>query len=109
MCVILIFKAWRQYRKIEKWQKGQEAMWKLEKAREENAEERRKYEKEKGWEGWVELEVRGQRLEAGGSWGLGAGRLCEVEAVSRSVVGRAKAYSIKVNGEQSLLAGNDVG
>ena len=54
----------------------------------------------------VELEVR---LEAGGWRELGAGRLCEVEAVSRSVVGRAKAYSIKVNGEQSLLAGNDVG
>ena len=34
MCVILIFKAWRQYRKVEKWQKDQEAMWKLEKARE---------------------------------------------------------------------------
>jgi hypothetical protein len=51
MCVILIFKAWRQYRKIEKWQKDQEAMWKLEKARKENAEERRKYEKVKGWEG----------------------------------------------------------
>ena len=53
MCVILIFKAWRQYRKIERWQKDQEAMWKLEKAREENAEEeRQKYEKEKRWEGW---------------------------------------------------------
>lgn len=34
MCVILIFKAWRQYRKIEKWQKDQKAKWKLEKARE---------------------------------------------------------------------------
>ena len=34
MCVILIFKAWRQYRKIKKWQKDQKAMWKLEKARE---------------------------------------------------------------------------
>ena len=29
--------------------------------------------------------------------------------MSRSVVGRAKAYSIKVNSEQSLLVGNDVG
>lgn len=29
--------------------------------------------------------------------------------VSRSVVGRAKAYPIKVDSEQSLLAGNDVG
>ena len=39
---------------------------------------------------------------------MGAGRLYEVEAVSRSVVGRAKAYSIKANSEQSLLVGNDV-
>lgn len=56
----------------------------------------------------VELEVGGWRLEAGGWRELGAGRLYEVEAVSRSVVRRAKAYSIKANSEQSLLVGNDV-
>ena len=57
MCVILIFKAWRQCRKVEEWQKYQEVMWKLEEACEENAEEEcQKYEKEKGWEGLEGLE-----------------------------------------------------
>ena len=49
------------------------------------------------------------KLEAGGWRELGAGRLCEVEEVSHSVVGGAQAYSIKVNSEQSLLVENDVG